>query len=193
MRIILLGFVMSTATLFVAPSASAAPGSNGNYFVEAKVGSASIWNGGTQVTSPELLGGYRWNTDFGKLGFELGYVQFDEIDSGTPSNGFALFGATFKGHAIKAGANLNYTFGEGFYLEPRIGLMRLSYSGVQRDFVNGDTNYNETRTGHYAGIGVGFWFTPNFAASLNFDNHTALILGQTLKISVISLGVQVQF
>lgn len=193
MKIVLLGLIMSTAALFVAPAAIAAPGSNSDYFVEAKGGSASIWNNGTQTSSPEFLGGYRWNTGFGKLGFELGYVDFGEIDSGTPSNGFALFGATFKGHAIKAGVNLNYMLTDQLYLEPRIGLMRLSYTGVQRDFLNGDTNYNETKTGHYAGVGLGIWITPNFAASFNFDNDTAEILGQTRTISVVSIGVQVQF
>lgn len=199
MKIVLLALVMSTASLFAAPAAIAAPGSDDHYFVEAKLGSASIWNQGTQTSSPELLGGYRWDTGFGKLGFELGYVGFGEIDSGTPSNGFAEFGATVnKSHLIKAGLNLNYTLaGQQLYFEPRIGLMRLSYTGVQRDFspdgIFSSTYYSETRTGHYAGIGVGFWFTPNFAVSLNFDNHTAEILGQTQTINVVSFGVQLQF
>ena len=198
MKIVLLALVMSTATLFVAPAAMAAPGSDGDYFVEARVGSASIWNEGTQTSSQELLGGYRWNTGFGKLGFELGYVGLGEIDSGTPSIGFAEFGATInKAHLIKAGLDLNFTFAEQAYLEPRIGLTRLSYTGVQRDFspagISNYTYYSETRTGHYAGIGLGVWFTPHFAASLNFDGHTAEILGETQTISVVSLGVQFQF
>ncbi|HSN17990.1 MAG TPA: outer membrane beta-barrel protein [Gammaproteobacteria bacterium] len=194
MKIILLALFMCTITLFAAPAAIAAPGSGDNYFVEAKVGSASIWSGGTQASSPELLGGYRWDTgSFGKLGFELGYVDFSEIDSGTPSISFAFGGATFKGRAIKAGVNLNYTIGQYLYLEPRLGLMRLSYTGVQRNFPNNDINYSETKIGHYIGIGVGAWFTPNFAMSLNFDNHTADILGQTQTINVFSLGAQFQF
>jgi hypothetical protein len=59
--------------------------------------------------------------------------------------------------------------------------------------MNGDQDYDETRTGHYVGIGLGVWITPNFAVSLNFDNHTAEMLGQTQTISVVSVGVQVQF
>jgi hypothetical protein len=193
-KIILFALVMGTANLFVAPAATAAPGSDDNYFVEAKYGSADLFGQASQKGSPELLGGYRWNTDFGKLGFELGYVDFGEIDSGFPSNGFAEFGSTFKGHAIKAGVDLNYTLvPEGLYLEPRIGLIRLSYTGVQRDFINGDKFYDESKIGHYVGIGVGVWFTPNFAVGLNFDNHTAEILGQTQTIDVISLGMQFQF
>ncbi|HEY3860141.1 MAG TPA: outer membrane beta-barrel protein [Gammaproteobacteria bacterium] len=184
---------MGTANLFVAPAAIAASASNGDYFVEAKGGSASVWSDGLQANSEELLAGYRWNTDFGKLGFELGYMDFGEIDSGTPSNGFALFGATIKGHALETGVDLNYMLAERLYIEPRIGLMRLSYSGVQRDRMNGDQDYDETRTGHYVGIGLGVWITPNFAVSLNFDNHTAEMLGQTQTISVVSVGVQVQF
>jgi hypothetical protein len=193
MKIVLLALVMSTATLFVAPAAIAAPGSNGDYFVEAKDGTASIWAGGTDANSPELLTGYRWDTDFGKLGFELGYVDFAEIDSGFPSNGFAFGGASFKGHAIKAGVDLNYSFAERMYLEPRIGLMRLSYTGLQRDFPNANKNYDETKIGQYIGIGLGVWITPNFAASVNFDNYKAEILGETETIGVFSFGVQFRF
>lgn len=194
MKIILLALVMGTATSFVAPAAVAAPGNNGDYFVEAKGGNASIWDSGTSTFSREILAGYRWNTDFGKPGLELGYADFGEIDSGTPSNGFAFFGATINNaHLIKAGVDLNYTFGEQLYLEPRIGLMRVSYTGLQRNFPNADIDYSETRTGHYVGIGVGVWFTPKFAVGLNFDKHTAELLGQTQTISVVSIGMQVQF
>jgi len=55
MKNVLLALVMSTAALSVAPAALAAPGGNGDFFVEAKVGSASIWNNGTQASSPELM------------------------------------------------------------------------------------------------------------------------------------------
>lgn len=198
-KIILLTLVMSAS--FVAPAAIAAPESNGDYFVEAKGGSVSIWESGTSTSSREILGGYRWDTgSFGKLGFELGYLHFGEIDSDTPSIGFAEFGATInQAHLINAGLDLNYTLpGQQLYFEPRIGLMRLSYSGVQRDISPDQfftsTYYNETRTGHYVGIGMGVWFTPNFAASINFfDNYSAEILGRGQTINVASLGLQFQF
>jgi outer membrane autotransporter protein len=200
MKIVLLALLMSTASFFIAPAAVAAPGSGDNIFVEAKLGSATVsdWDGGTQDTSPELLAGYRWNTGFGKLGLEVGYAYFGRIDSDAPSNGFAEFGATINhAHMIKAGVDLNYTFAERLYVEPRIGLMRLSYTGVQRDFsgsgVSSHTNYDETRTGHYVGVGFGVWITPNFAVGLNYDDHTAEILGQTESINVFSIGVQYQF
>ena len=197
-RIVLLALIMGTAASFVAPAAMAAPGNDDNYFVEVKGGNASIWDSGTTAFGGELLAGYRWNTDFGKPGFELGYANFGQIASGTPSNGFAEFGSTINHvHMIKAGVDLNYTFGERFYVEPRIGLVRLSYTGVQRD-VSGNgifshTDYDETRTGHYVGIGVGVWFTPHFAMSVNFDNYAAKLLGNDETISVVGLGVQFQF
>lgn len=193
MKRVLFALAMSGVGLFCAPAAVAATGGDNDFFAEAKLGNASIWDQGTQGSTPELLAGYRWNTDFGKLGFELGRVNFGVIDSGEPSNGFGLFGATFKGHAIKAGVDLNYTFAERMYLEPRAGLMRLSYTGVQRDWPNPNTNYNETKAGHYVGIGLGVWIMPSFAVSLNFDNYTAEMLGQTRTIRVTSIGAQFRF
>ena len=198
MRNVLLALVMSTASLFVAPAASADTANSDNAFVEVKGGSASIWDSGTSALGGEILGGYRWNTGVGKLGFELGYANFGDIESGTPSNGFAEFGASINHvHMIKAGADLNCTFGERFYIEPRIGLMRLSYTGVQRDVTPaGDftsIHYDETKMGHYVGVGLGVWITSNFAVGLNFDRHTAEILGKTETISVTSAGVQFQF
>lgn len=193
MKIILLALVMGAASLIAAPAAVAAPGGKGGYFVEAMYGQTDVWADNYQKQTTGLLAGYRWNTGFGKLGFELGYVDFGDVDSGTPSITYAFYGQSIDAHALKAGANLNFTFEQGLYLEPRIGLMRFSYTGADRNFPNSTTYYDETKIGHYAGIGLGFWIAPNFALSFNVDNYPVEILGQTKSLDTFSIGLQFQF
>lgn len=193
---VLLALMIGAASLVAVPAAAAAPGDGGEYFVEAKLGSTTIsnWSQTNQKATPEYLAGYRWDTGQGKLGFELGYVDFGPADSGPPSNGQALFGSSiYKSHALKLGANYNFPLTPQLYAEPRAGLMRLSYTGVTRNFPNADTNYNETKTGHYLGLGLGIWVTPNFALSLNLDNHTAELLGESTTLTVFSIGLQLRF
>jgi hypothetical protein len=180
--------------MVIGHSAAAAPGDSGEYFAEYKIGGTSIGDQQTRRDSSELMAGYRWGADERKLGFELGYVDFGPFDSGSPSISQAFYGASvYTSHALKLGVNYNFSLIPQLYVEPRAGLMRLSYRGIQHNFPYNDRHYNETRMGHYVGVGVGVWVTPHFALSMNLDDHIGEFFGDTTALIVFSIGAQVRF
>ncbi|HET6725637.1 MAG TPA: outer membrane beta-barrel protein [Gammaproteobacteria bacterium] len=194
MKIVQLALVLSVGTALAVPTAVAAPGDDGNFFAEVKIGHTYIYDETHDTLTPSILAGYRWKISDGvAAGVALGYVDFAASSSGEPSITNAYYGEYIDASAVKVGANINFEIGR-LYLEPRVGLMRLSATGSNRNGpLNPITDYDGNWTGAYLGIGAGYWITPDVAVGLNGDYHTAKIAGDSTSITTFSVGLEFQF
>lgn len=188
--------------------AAAAADSDDGFFLTAKVGSTAWslndqYSDNQKATTYGAQGGYRWSiNDANAVGFDVGYIDFGDIDDA----GGGMF-ATLSGSALTAGVNYQLTFGNAWYLEARTGYMKLTLKSsitlpgvsIQIGPISTDLglgfNYNSDEfDGAYLGVGVGHWLTPSFGLSVNYDYHRADdVYGESLNLATFSVAAEFLF
>lgn len=187
--------------LAVVSSACATPDDNGSAFVEIKAGT-DYWalnddyDGNAKDSSRSAQIGYRWGMGVNSsLGIEGGYVDFGHIHKINGSVEYSV-----KGRAVTMGVNYEYASGgmsNGFLIDARAGILRwhgTATGSVQVNYIGQlDLFGMDTGTGTYAGLGVGYYFTPRLALTLNYDYHQADIYNGTANLTVYSIGAEFRF
>ncbi|HET6655295.1 MAG TPA: outer membrane beta-barrel protein [Gammaproteobacteria bacterium] len=196
------------AAICTAPLAQAAAPDNGGFFVTAKIGKTAWslndqYSDNQKATTYGAQAGYRWSiNDANAIGFDVGYIDFGDIDDADGG----LF-ATFSGSAMTAGANYQFTFAESWYLQARAGYMKLTLdSNVTLPGINlqiGPFSSNlglsvsyesDEFDGIYLGVGIGHYFTPGFGLSLNYDYHQADdVYNETLNLATFTVAAEFRF
>lgn len=161
-RICLLG---SLALLgFATVSTAAHADGSGGVFVNADLGRADPNE--RDLGSGNFWGinaGYRWQIGPDvKLGVEGGYTSFGDFDIRGYSGSLKIDGWT-------VGANLHYNFTPNWYLGARLGVLRADLSGHVSGFSAEDSG-----TGEYGGLGVGYDFSRNAGLGLNYTRMHVL-------------------
>lgn len=191
---------LALATAGAVPAAYAGAAGTGNGFIGAKVGTA-FWSFNDDYTDNEndfsyaIDGGYRWNiNDSNSIGIELGYIDFGSI---ADSNDVAS--VSLDGDAVTLGANYQLLFGANGanFFEARAGYMHwngdasatLSMGNLGTVSASG----SDSGGGVYVGAGIGHYFTPNFALSLNYDFHQADAFDDTVNLAVFTIGAEYRF
>ncbi len=172
------------------PAAQLAAQDASGFFIEGRVGSASVDEDqfDDDTTTLQLNGGYRW----GNWGIEAGYVNFDDFDD---EIGDIEIQAGIDGFTI--GLNGRTNLGDGpWYLSGRLGAFLWD---AEADAVV-SINNRPTRvsadtdgTDVYAGVGFGYDFNEQFSVGLAYDYFGAESDRQSLDTNVLSVTAEVRF
>jgi len=175
-------YLISLSALALAGACSSALAQDKDaFFVNAGVGQATYHvdeaTGGNYAqddsdTSAALRLGYLWHgqVDFG---IEGGYVDLGELKASLIS-GAVLEEAKVNAKGWLLGATGKYHFADQWFVSARGGWLHASSdvdyristpvgSMAASDSVDGD--------GWYAGVGVGYDFSPHFSLGVNYDNY----------------------
>ena len=156
---IVLALALGLAGMSVLPSAMA-----DGLFINGNLGRTELKQGNfDKDTGWGINGGYRW----GAFGLEAGYNDFGSFErSGNTSNKIDLTGFTL-------GVNGKYNFADAWYVSGRAGLYRWDADLRTTPPIGSSYNSSEKGTDWYAGVGVGYDFSPNFGIGLAFDRFKA--------------------
>ena len=179
-------------TILAALAVTPAVAQDSGFFLEARGGSASIDEDpfDDTTTAFQFNAGYRW----GGWGIEGGYVTFNDFEDD-------LFGqnvnAELDGWTL--GINGKGNFADQWYLSGRLGAFFwdadantvICESPVNCASVSADTD----GTDFYAGVGIGYDFSPQWSAGIAYDYFGADGDNgiDTLDTNVFSATVELRF
>jgi OmpA-OmpF porin, OOP family len=185
------GLLLPAAALAMAVMPMSAMANRPGYgFVRVEAGSAEleVAAGGDEVsdrdTAYSVRGGYYFSPNFAVEGF---YTDF-----GSPSKD----GASVSLDGFGAGIAAKHNFGDddlGFFVGGRAGVMRSKAEFA----VTGAGSASDDSVHAYAGVGVGYDFSPTFGLSLQYDYTKAKpsFAGEDIdvKAQALTLGGEFRF
>jgi OmpA-OmpF porin, OOP family len=181
---------ISAAVSLVTTAALAADASYAdNFFVNANAGNSHLSSAPLSNKNAPAYGinfGYRWADTFG---VEAGYSLLGTAKNKLPTDAFE---ARLRTNAITLGVNGKYHFSDGIYLSARGGIARLNYNLSNSEGLQ----YQLGRNGYYAGLGMGYDFTPNFGMGVQYDNYRATsgkIFDGHANLGVLSANAEYRF
>ncbi|HEX7338442.1 MAG TPA: porin family protein [Rhodanobacteraceae bacterium] len=203
-RILVIGLALALGGLSTSALAGNA-GEPGQFYVGAGVGQAK-WHvdhdsdiklDNTDTTA-NLRFGYvwHWNVDFAVEGgyVDLGKITADWHDTTDD------YHETLKSQGLFAGAKVKYGFAGNWYVDGRGGLFQGQVKDDQIDnYVEGsqavtDTfRENETKTGWYAGVGVGCNLSRQFSLGLNYDYYHSKLDDLDINIGAVTVSAEYRF
>ncbi|HVF34126.1 MAG TPA: outer membrane beta-barrel protein [Candidatus Saccharimonadia bacterium] len=171
-------------------AATAAQAQDTGFFIEGRVGSASIDEDqfDDDTTAVAFNAGYRW----GGWGIEAGYVTFDDFDGEVDD---IEIQAGVDGFTIGLNGRTNLADGP-WYLSSRLGaflwdaeaddVIRINNTPTR---IDADTDGTDL----YAGIGVGYDFSDQFSLGVAYDYFGVEDDDVTLDTNVISVTGEIRF
>jgi OmpA-OmpF porin, OOP family len=184
-----LAVITATVSLVATASLAADVSRADNFFVNANVGNSHLSGSPISNKNASAYGinaGYRWADTYG---VEAGYSFLGTAKHKVPADAFE---SRLRNRAITLGANGKYHFSDDIYLSARGGIARLNYSASNNKGMQSQIG----RNGYYAGVGMGYDFSANFGAGLQYDNYRAtsgrLFAGHA-NLSVLSANAEYRF
>lgn len=205
-RLIAIGLALALGGLSTSAFAANA-GDPGQFYIGANVGQAK-WDVDHSSdiklddsdTAASVRFGYVWHWDV-DFAVEGGYTDLGEIsaDWGDP---YDTYHQTIKGHEVFAGVKVKYGFAQNWYVSGRAGIAQGKFESsttyVYTDSNNqpsgsGYSRYDETKTGWYAGVGIGYDFSRHFSLGLAYDYHHNKMDDVDMNVGTVTIGAEYRF
>jgi len=194
MKKTLIALALVAAGMAAAPAFAQDANSAGGWFINGNVGRTSVdkdrYDG--HDTGYALNGGYRWTvTPWAALGVEAGYNDLGNINAKNFFNGDRVVDRRKSElHGWTAGVNGHFNVDPKWYISGRAGIYGWKGHGVSNDDV---TRRDLDKTSWYAGVGVGYDFTPNWSLGINYDHYDAKKDGLDLSTNMTSVSAEYRF
>lgn len=204
MRNTLLTLALAGVGLCAIPATSRAQDA-GNFFINGRIGQTHLNRSAYDLYDTRDTGyaaniGYRWAlTPNAAIGIEGGYANLGSF----PSNGtLADLPRTARVRGWNLGATGHFNLGDHWFVDARGGFFRPDVRGSF--IVLGETPSHGTpiyslvdvdgsASKWYAGVGVGYDFSPNFGVGLNYDYYNAEVSGLDFKPRLVSVSAEYRF
>jgi opacity protein-like surface antigen len=190
-------------------AAAPAFAADGNFFVSGNIGQSDYHapnssylshygsiKSDTHDTAGALRFGYRWNNVV-NYGVEAGYVDLGELTTTSNWNYGGSDRVRTKVRGWLLGGNVSYNFTPDWYISARAGLFRAHADvNAKASFMGSSMEwhtYNATKTGEYAGLGVGYNITQALSVGLNYDYHHARFQNTNGNIGMYSVSAEYRF
>ena len=170
-------YQVAIATPLALGSLGAMAADTGGFFINGEVAGSNYDVSNLQnntSTAGAVRLGYLWNAGQVDWGVEGGYV---DLGKATGNSYFFIDNAAFpqnvsvKTRGALLGGNVKMYFGDGnWFLSARGGWF---HSSTRARFSTGSYSVSDSEDGNgiYAGVGVGYDFTPHAGVALNYDNY----------------------
>lgn len=209
-RILVIGLTLALGGMSTAAFAGNA-GDPGQFYIGAGVGQAK-WDvdinpdSGFRLddtdTTANVRFGYvwHWGVDFAVEG---GYADLGEFETHYSDNNSSVHGS-IENHGLFGGVKVKYGFARGWYVAGRGGLYQgkaeaNSVSIYDDGITHAEDTFSsdETKTGWYAGVGIGYDLSRHFSLSVNYDyfhsEFADLDNNVDTDIGTVTVGVEYRF
>lgn len=201
-RILVIGMALALGGLSTASFAA-----DGNFYIGVGVGQAKWHLGGDTSdvkfddtdTTANLRFGYVWhgNVDFAVEG---GYIDLGKLSSDWADK-YDQVHTSAKSQGLFAGVKVKYHFAGGWYVGARGGLYegRIKQDGNESyakssDYWVSDTfSDDETHTGEYAGVGLGYDFGRHFGLGLEYNYYHNKFFDTTVNFGTATVAAEYRF
>lgn len=217
-RLIAIGLALALGGLSTSALAAHA-GDPGQFYIGAGVGQAK-WNidHGSDInlddsdTAFNVHFGYvwHWGIDFA---IEGGYADLGKVTANWKDvytniiakgkDAYDTYHETAESHAVFAGVKVKYHFAQNWFVSGRGGITQTKYedhmldtyqeAGDQSSTTSNYLNSDETNTGWYAGVGIGYDLSRHFGLGLAYDYYHGEFAAVDANIGTVTLNAEYRF